>query len=53
MKVEQVYNIVNTLTQEYIGGETLVQEDLSNIVDIGSETINLDNLADSLFLFTP
>ena len=44
MKVEQVYNIVNTLTQEYIGGETLVQEDLSNIVDIGSETINLDNL---------
>lgn len=44
MKVEQVYSIVNTLTQEYIGGETLVQEDLSNIVDIGSETINLDNL---------
>lgn len=44
MKVEQVYNIVNTLTQEYIGAETLVQEDLSNIVDIGSETINLDNL---------
>lgn len=44
MKVEQVYDIVNTLTQEYIGGETLVKEDLSNIVDIGSETINLDNL---------
>lgn len=44
MKVEQVYGLVNTLTQEYIGEEATVQEDLSNIVDIGSKTINLDNL---------
>ena len=44
MKVEQVYNVVNGLTKEYIGEQAVVNEDLSNIVDIGSETINLDNL---------
>lgn len=44
MEVVQVYNVVNTLTQEYLGAEAIVNEDLSNIVDIGSETINLDNL---------
>ena len=44
MKVEQVYTIVNTLTKEYLGENAIVQEDLSNIVDIGSEVINLDNL---------
>lgn len=44
MKIEQVYNVVNGLTKEYIGEEAVVNEDLSNIVDIGSETINLDNL---------
>lgn len=44
MKVEQVYSLVNQLTQEYIGGETVVNSDLSNIVDIGSKTIQLDNL---------
>lgn len=44
MKVEQIYNIVNGLTKEYVGEEAVVNEDLSNIVDIGSETINLDNL---------
>lgn len=44
MKVEQVYSIVNQLTQEYIGGESVVNSDLSNVVDIGSKTISLDNL---------
>lgn len=44
MKVEQVYTLVNTLTQEYIGESAVVNEDLSNIVDIGSRTVNLDNL---------
>lgn len=44
MKVEQVYNVVNTLTKEYIGEDAVINEDLSNLVDIGSETINLDNL---------
>lgn len=44
MKVEQVYTIVNNLTKEYLGETAVVKEDLSNIVDIGSETISLDNL---------
>lgn len=44
MKVEQVYSLVNQLTQEYIGGDSVVNSDLSNIVDIGSKTIALDNL---------
>lgn len=35
MKVEQVYNIVNTMTQEMLGDSVIVNEDLSNIVDIG------------------
>ena len=44
MKVEQVYEIVNGLTQQYLGSEAVVQTDLSNIVDIGSATIGLENL---------
>lgn len=44
MKVEQVYSLVNTLTQEYLGESAVVNEDLSNIVDIGSRTVTLDNL---------
>lgn len=44
MKVEQVYDIVNTLTSQYLGKADMVNADLSNIIDIGSETINLDNL---------
>ena len=35
MKVEQVYEIVNTITQEMLGESVIVNEDLSNIVDIG------------------
>lgn len=44
MTVEQVYSIANTLTQEYIGEQSVLSEDLSNVVDIGSQTINLSNL---------
>lgn len=44
MLVNQIYGIVNNLTKEYLGETAVVNEDLSNIVDIGSEVINLDNL---------
>lgn len=44
MKVEQIYQVVNTMSKEYLGETAVVNEDLSNIVDIGSETIKLDNL---------
>ena len=51
MTVEQVYNIVNTATQESLGESGIVTEDLSNIVDIGTEVFNqnaVDNYVKSL-----
>ncbi len=44
MKVEQVYNLLNTTVQEILGEEAVVQEDLSNVVDIGREIISTNNL---------
>lgn len=44
MKITQLHELVNTVTQEILGKETVVQEDLSNVVDIGKEIINTDNL---------
>lgn len=44
MKVEQLHELVNTVTQEVLGKEAVLQEDLSNVVDIGKEIINTDNL---------
>lgn len=41
MKVEQIYSIVNTVTNEVLGDSAVVQEDLSNIVDIGTQIANL------------
>ncbi len=35
MDVKQVYDILNTITQETFGDTVLVNEDLSNIVDVG------------------
>lgn len=40
MQVTQVYDLVNQTTQEVLGSETLVNEDLSNLVDIGEFVIN-------------
>lgn len=51
MKVEQVYQLVNTITTEITGQTDLVQEDLSNVVDIGTEIFNatsVDNYVRSL-----
>nr|DAT76187.1 MAG TPA: major capsid protein [Caudoviricetes sp.] len=36
MEVKQIYEFVNETVKEVLGDETLVQEDLSNIVDIGN-----------------
>lgn len=44
MKVEQVYQLVNTTVEEVLGTEAIVQEDLSNVVDIGREIISTNNL---------
>lgn len=40
MEINQVFDIVNTATSEMLGEETIVQEDLSNIVDIGKEVLD-------------
>ena len=44
MKVEQVYQLVNTTVKEIMGESVIVQEDLSNIVDVGREIISTNNL---------
>ena len=42
MKIEQIYAITNDVTKEVTGQEALVQEDLSNIVDVGNTIQNID-----------
>lgn len=51
MEVKQVYELVNTATQEVLGAEAVVNEDLSNLVEVGAalENVNgLDNYVRSL-----
>lgn len=40
MKVTQVYELVNGITQEILGDSVVVNEDLSNVVDIGTAIFN-------------
>lgn len=40
MEIKQVYEIVNTATKEAIGESAVVNEDLSNIVDVGTQIFN-------------
>lgn len=44
MKVTQIYEIMNATTEQVLGREDVVQEDLSNIVDVGKEIISTDNV---------
>lgn len=51
MEVKQIYDIMNSVTNEILGTENLVKEDLSNVVDIGNEIFNasaVDNYVKSL-----
>lgn len=51
MEVKQIYQIVNSITSEELGLQTILSEDLSNIVDIGTEVFNsnaVDNYVKSL-----
>lgn len=51
MKVTQVYEIMNSITQELTGKTDLVAEDLSNIVDVGVaifDATSVDNYVRSL-----
>lgn len=44
MKITQLYTLMNTTTLEVLGETAVLSEDLSNIVDIGKEIINTDNV---------
>lgn len=51
MTVAQIYNIINPITKEILGETAVVNEDLSNIVDIGKEIFDatdVDNYVKSL-----
>ena len=50
MEVKQIYNLVNTITNEVLGS-SIVKEDLSNVVDVGNSIFNaskVDNYVKSL-----
>lgn len=51
MTVAQIYDIINPITREILGETAIVNEDLSNIVDIGREIFDatdVDNYVKSL-----
>lgn len=51
MKVEQIYSIINSITSEALGESAVLAEDLSNIVDIGTQLFDntsVDNYVRSL-----
>ena len=51
MQVKQIYQLMNTVTGEILGGSVIVNEDLSNIVDVGTAIFNasaVDNYVKSL-----
>ena len=51
MEVKQIFELMNTVTKEILGQETVVNEDLSNVVDVGTEIFNanaVDNYVRSL-----
>ena len=51
MQVKQIYEFVNTLTEQITGKSDIVKEDLSNIVDVGKEifdTTSVDNYVKTL-----
>lgn len=51
MQVSQIYQIMNSITQEIVGESAVVNEDLSNIVDVGTQIFgatNVDNYVRTL-----
>ena len=51
MEVTQIYMLMNSISQEVLGKTDLVQEDLTGIVDMGTEVFNqnaIDNYVKSL-----
>lgn len=51
MQVAQIYQLMNTVTKEVIGDQAVIQEDLSNVVDIGKavfDATSVDSYVKSL-----
>lgn len=44
MKVTQLHTLINAVTQEVLGETGVIQEDLSNVVDVGKLIIDSDNV---------
>lgn len=44
MKVSQIYSIVNDVTRETIGDSAVINEDLSNIVDVGTAVFDAESI---------
>ena len=44
MKVTQIHTLLNTVTSEVLGTQDLVKEDLTNLVDVGTEIVNADKV---------
>lgn len=44
MEVKQIYELVNSATSETLGKVDLLQEDLSNLVDVGKEIMNANSV---------
>lgn len=42
MRIEQIYDLVNPITEEITGESGLVSEDLSNVVQVGTSIQNID-----------
>ena len=47
MKVTQLYALINSVTKEVLGESAVVNEDLSNVVDIGKKVIDQQNGLDN------
>lgn len=47
MKVTQLYTLINSVTKEVLGESAVVNEDLSNVVDIGKQVIDQQNGLDN------
>lgn len=51
MKVEQIFTLVNSITDEILGKDDILQEDLANVVDVGTELFDntsVDNYVKAL-----
>lgn len=51
MEVKQIYELINDITGEIVGEKAILEEDLSNIVDVGNEIFNntsVDNYVKTL-----